>query len=59
MSSATKEAKLAGLRGFEPPTEIGASIRLAQNNLLSELPGLVFAILTLAYIVASFATLTL
>lgn len=59
MSAITKEAKLAGLRRLEPPSEISASVGLLQNTFLSEIPGLAFAVLTLAYIVSSFATLAL
>jgi hypothetical protein len=38
-------------------TETAAADRIAQNSLLSELPGVAFAVLTLAYIVLSFVSL--
>jgi hypothetical protein len=47
------------LAGFQDTvqTENVAAERVAQNSLLSELPGATFAFLTLAYIVFSFASL--
>jgi hypothetical protein len=49
----------SGLAGFQDTvqTENVAAERVAQNSLLSELPGATFAFLTLAYIVFSFASL--
>ncbi len=44
------------LRGFErvrEQTETVAADRIAQNSMLSELPGMAFAFLTLAYVVLS------
>ena len=52
--------KQAGLAGFQETTEQTGNVaadRIAQNSLLSELPGVTFAFLTLAYIVLSFASL--
>jgi hypothetical protein len=37
--------------------ESGAEVRAAQNVLLSELPGVMFAFLTLAYVVSSLVVL--
>jgi hypothetical protein len=51
------QAGLAGFRQIEEQTEMVAADRIAQNSLLSELPGAAFAVLTLAYIVISFASL--
>jgi hypothetical protein len=51
------EARLVGIERVAAPAEIAEPLRVAQNNLLSELPGAVFAILTLAWIVGSFVAL--
>lgn len=51
------QAKFAGFQQVEEQTETAAADRIAQNSLLSELPGAAFAVLTLAYIVLSFASL--
>ena len=51
------EAGLAGIGRVTAPVELAESLRVAQNNLLSELPGAVFALLTLAWIIGSFAAL--
>ena len=48
---------LAGFQQTNEQTETIAADRIAQNTLLSELPGAAFAVLTLAYIVLSFASL--
>jgi hypothetical protein len=48
------------LRGFErvrEQTETVAADRIAQNSMLSELPGMAFAFLTLAYVVLSLVSL--
>ena len=57
MGATTNEARLARIERVAPPAEVVESLRVAQNNLLSELLGAVFAILTLAWIVASFVSL--
>ncbi len=52
--------KQAGLAAFQETTEQTGNVaadRIAQNSLLSELPGVTFAFLTLAWIVLSFASL--
>jgi hypothetical protein len=51
------EARLVGIERVAAAAEIAEPLRVAQNNLLSELPGAVFAILTLAWIVGSFVAL--
>lgn len=56
MATTTNEARLAGLNRLET-VEATESIRYAQNTLLSELPGVVFAFLTLGYVITSFLTL--
>ncbi len=51
------QARLAGFQQVKEQTDTVAADRIAQNSLLSELPGAMFALLTLAYIVLSFASL--
>ena len=53
----TNQARIAGFQRIKEQTETVAADRIAQNSLLSELPGVTFAFLTLAYVVASFASL--
>ena len=58
MSSATRVERLR-LAGFQRSNEQIETVaaRVAQGSFLSELPGLTFALLTLAYIVLSFLSL--
>jgi len=48
---------LAGFQNVKEQTGASTADRIAQNSLLSELPGVAFAFLTLAYIVLSFVSL--
>jgi hypothetical protein len=58
MAATTINQRLAGFQQIEEQTEtVAAADRMAQNSLLSELPGAAFAVLTLAYVVLSFAHL--
>ena len=57
MDATTANQRLAGFQETQVQTENVAAERVAQNSLLSELPGATFAFLTLAYIVFSFASL--
>jgi len=57
MAATTINQRLAGFQQVQEQTETAAAERVAQNSLLSELPGMTFAFLTLAYIVLSFVTL--
>jgi hypothetical protein len=56
--TATRVDRL-GLAGFQRSNEQTETVaaRVAQGSFLSELPGLTFALLTLAYIVLSFLSL--
>ncbi len=54
MAATTVDRRLAGFQQIREQTETAAADRIAQNSLLSELPGVTFAFLTLAYIVLSF-----
>ena len=57
MAATTINQRLAGFQQIQEQTETVAADRIAENSLLSELPGLTFAVLTLAYIVLSFVSL--
>ena len=57
MDATTVNQRLAGFQDTQVQTGDVAAKRVAQNSLLSELPGATFAFLTLAYIVFSFASL--
>ena len=57
MAATTINQRLAGFQQVKEQTETVTADRIAQNSLLSELPGVAFAFLTLAYIVFSFVSL--
>lgn len=56
MNATINEAKLTGITK-SAETESSEGIRYAQNSLLNELPGLVFGLITLGYIVSSLLAL--
>jgi hypothetical protein len=56
MNATTNEVRLAGLENNEA-TETTVGTRLAQNSLLSELPGIVFGLITLGYVISSLVAL--
>lgn len=57
MAATTVSQRFAGFQRIKEQTETVAANRIAQNSLLSELPGVTFAFLTLAYIVLSLVSL--
>ena len=57
MNATTNEATLNAITSNNEVVEATAGTRLAQNSLLSELPGVVFAVLTLGYVVSSLLAL--
>jgi hypothetical protein len=57
MAATTINARIASFQRVKELTETVAADRISQNSLLSELPGVTFAFLTLAYVVVSFASL--
>jgi hypothetical protein len=57
MNATTNEATLNVVANLNETTEATAGTRLAQNSLLSELPGVVFGLITLGYIVSSLIAL--
>lgn len=56
MNATINEARLTGFTKTAE-TEASEGTRYAQNSLLSELPGLVFGVITLGYIVSSLLAL--
>jgi hypothetical protein len=56
-ATTTNEVRFAGIVNTNETTEATSGTRLAQNSLLSELPGLVFGLITLGYIVSSLVAL--
>jgi len=57
MNATTNEATLAGIANNNEATEATVGTRLAQNSLLSELPGIVFGLITLGYVISSLVAL--
>jgi len=57
MNANTNEATLNGIANTNEVVEATAGTRLAQNSLLSELPGIVFGLITLGYVISSLVAL--
>ena len=57
MNATTNEATLNAITNTNETVEATAGIRLAQNSLLSELPGIVFGLITLGYVISSLVAL--
>jgi len=57
MNATTNEARLAVIANANEAEEATVGTRLAQNSVLSELPGVVFGLITLGYIVSSLLAL--
>ena len=58
MNTTTNEATLAAITSNNEAVEATAGMRLAQNTLLSELPGIVFGLITLGYVISSLVALS-
>jgi hypothetical protein len=58
MNATTNEATLATITSNNEAVEATAGTRLAQNSLLSELPGIVFGLITLGYVISSLVALS-
>ena len=56
MNATTNEATLSAIT-TNAAVEATAGTRLAQNSLLSELPGIVFGLITLGYVISSLVAL--
>jgi hypothetical protein len=57
MNATTNEVTLNGIANINEAVEATAGTRLAQNSLLSELPGIVFGLITLGYVISSLVAL--
>ena len=57
MNATTNEARLAGIGSINQAAAVSGVTRLAQYNMLNELPGAVFGLITVAYIVGSLLAL--
>ena len=57
MNATTNRAWIPGVTSAAGPAASTDRVRFAQNIFLTELPGLAFGIVTLAYIVSSLFTL--
>ncbi len=57
MNATTNEARLEGFAAVEREAASTDAIRLAQYAWLNELPGVVFGLITVAYIVTSLLSL--
>lgn len=57
MNATTNEVTLTAITNINEETEATAGTRLAQNSLLSELPGIVFGLITLGYVISSLVAL--
>lgn len=57
MNATTKQVEFTSYLKLEEQTASADSVRMAQSAFLSELPGIAFALLTLAYVVTSFVSL--
>jgi hypothetical protein len=57
MNATTNEVTLSAITNVNEETEATAGTRLAQNSLLSELPGIVFGVITLGYVISSLVAL--
>jgi hypothetical protein len=57
MNATTTESRLAAIASSNQATEVSDVTRLAQYNMLNEIPGAIFGILTIVYIVGSLLAL--
>ena len=57
MSVNTKTANVPRIRRFAEDKQITEVTRIAQYTLLDEIPGLIFGLMTLVYIVSSLCSL--
>ena len=56
MNASTTEARLAGIASIDE-APVSEETRLAQYSMLNEIPGAIFGIITVAYIVGSLLAL--
>jgi hypothetical protein len=57
MSVETKAASVPRINRFSEDKQVSETTRIAQYTLLDEIPGLIFGLMTLVYIVSSLCSL--
>lgn len=57
MNATTKEARIAGIANANEAAAVSDVTRLAQYNMLNEIPGAIFGVITVVYIVGSLLAL--
>jgi hypothetical protein len=57
MSVDTKAASVPRINRFSEDKQVSETTRIAQYTLLDEIPGLIFGLMTLVYIVSSLCSL--
>jgi hypothetical protein len=57
MNASTTEARLAGIASINQAADVSDGTRLAQYNMLNEIPVAIFGVITVAYIFASLLAL--
>lgn len=57
MSVETKAASVPRINRFSEDKQVSETMRIAQYALLDEIPGLIFGLMTLVYIVSSLCSL--
>jgi hypothetical protein len=57
MNASTTEARFAGIASIDEAAEVSAATRLAQYNMLNEIPGALFGLITVADIVGALLAL--
>ncbi len=57
MEATIRDTRIAGAARKPGQDDAMSSVRYAESNLLSELPGIAFGLITLVYIVGSLAAL--
>jgi len=57
MNASITEARFAGITAIDEAAEVSDATRLAQYNMLNEIPGALFGLITVAYIVGSLVAL--
>ena len=57
MNATTKEARIAGIANANEAAAVSDVTRLAQYNMLNEIPGAIFGVITVVYLVGSLLAL--
>ena len=57
MNATTTEARLAAIASINQAAAVSDATRLAQYNMLNEIPGAIFGIITIVYLVGSILAL--